>query len=196
MFLPSAEGIAGMRKIAPRTSHGNQEAILLEQERLFWFLLMRESNGMHQVTRDAHCQRLSLPLLSVSPGHTSAPRFDVRLTTAELGCAGMRFSPDECPAPQIPSSFRQAGLSSRGYCTYDKNVVCPSYYLEGATMAGKHDLQVQLEVLRRKYGAVRSMIEMMEKGTPHEVIVRMRLEKLAPLDKEIRRVEEGLKDTP
>ncbi len=61
-------------------------------------------------------------------------------------------------------------------------------------MPARSELQKQLDDLRREYRAIRSMIEMMEKGTPRETILKMRKEKLAPMEQEMQRVEAELKD--
>jgi hypothetical protein len=51
------------------------------------------------------------------------------------------------------------------------------------------ELQKRLENLNREYRGVRSMIEMMEKGTPREELQKMRVEKLNPVEEEIKRLE-------
>jgi len=52
------------------------------------------------------------------------------------------------------------------------------------------EIQKRLEDLKREYRGARSMIEMMEKGTSREVILKMRIDKLLPLEREIQRLEE------
>ena len=52
------------------------------------------------------------------------------------------------------------------------------------------ELKRRLEGLKREYRGIRSMIEMMEKGTPKEELQKMRSEKLRPLEREIQRLEE------
>ena len=49
--------------------------------------------------------------------------------------------------------------------------------------------QKRLDELKREYRGVRSMIEMMEKGTPREELQKMRVEKLKPLEEEIKKLE-------
>ena len=51
-------------------------------------------------------------------------------------------------------------------------------------------IQTRLEDLKREYRGARSLIEMMEKGTSREVISKMRIDKLLPLEREIQRLEE------
>ena len=51
-------------------------------------------------------------------------------------------------------------------------------------------IQKRLEDLKREYRGARSLIEMMEKGTSREVISKMRIDKLLPLEREIQRLEE------
>jgi hypothetical protein len=52
--------------------------------------------------------------------------------------------------------------------------------------------QKRLDELKREYRGVRSMIEMMEKGTPREELQKIRAEKLKPLEEEIKKLEEEL----
>jgi hypothetical protein len=59
-------------------------------------------------------------------------------------------------------------------------------------MTDVNELQKRLEDLKREYRGVRSMIEMMEKGTPREELQKMREEKLKPLETEIRKLEAEL----
>jgi len=56
-------------------------------------------------------------------------------------------------------------------------------------MTDVSEIQKRLEGLKREYRGIRSMIEMMEKGTPREVLQKMRMEKLVPLESEIHRLE-------
>ena len=59
-------------------------------------------------------------------------------------------------------------------------------------MTDVNDLQKRLEGLKRESRGIRSMIEMMEKGTPREELQKMRAEKLKPLEEEIKKLEEEL----
>jgi len=52
--------------------------------------------------------------------------------------------------------------------------------------------QKRLDELKREYRGVRSMIEMMEKGTPRKELQKIRAEKLKPLEEEIKKLEEEL----
>ena len=54
------------------------------------------------------------------------------------------------------------------------------------------DRRTKLAQLRREYRGVRSMIEMMQKGTEATVLRKMRDEKLLPLEREIRKLEDQL----
>ena len=63
-------------------------------------------------------------------------------------------------------------------------------------MNTKEELQTRLDKLRREYRGVRSMIEMMQKGTDVAVVRKMREEKLDPIEREIREVEARLKEDP
>ena len=54
------------------------------------------------------------------------------------------------------------------------------------------EVQKRLEGLKREYRGIRSMIEMMEKGTPRKELQKIRAEKLKPLEEEIKRLEEEL----
>jgi len=54
------------------------------------------------------------------------------------------------------------------------------------------ELKRRLEGLKREYRGVRSMIEMMEKGTPRKELQKMRAEKLKPLEDEIKKLGEEL----
>ena len=60
-------------------------------------------------------------------------------------------------------------------------------------MNGEIDLQKKLDKLRREFRGVRSMLEMMQKGTEGSVLRKLRQEKLVPLEEEIQRLEELLK---
>ena len=57
-------------------------------------------------------------------------------------------------------------------------------------MTDASEIQKRLEDLKREYRGARSVIEMMEKGTSREVILKMRIDKLLPLEREIQRLEE------
>jgi phage host-nuclease inhibitor protein Gam len=57
-----------------------------------------------------------------------------------------------------------------------------------------NELQKRLEDLRREYRGARSLIEMMEKGTPREELQKIRAEKMKPLEAEIKRLEGELGD--
>lgn len=59
-------------------------------------------------------------------------------------------------------------------------------------MTDVSELQKRLEGLKRQYRGIRSMIEMMEKGTPREELQNMRAEKLKPLEEKIKKLEEEL----
>ena len=61
-------------------------------------------------------------------------------------------------------------------------------------METKPDLQTRLDKLRREYRGVRSMLEMMQKGTEASTLRKMREEKLDPIEREIREVEMMLKE--
>jgi hypothetical protein len=63
-------------------------------------------------------------------------------------------------------------------------------------MANLDVLQNRLEDLWREYRGARSMIEMMEKGTPREELQKIRAEKLRPLEGEIKRLERELAEVP
>ena len=64
------------------------------------------------------------------------------------------------------------------------------------SMNGEIDLQKKLDKLRREFRGVRSMLEMMQKGTEGSVLRKLRQEKLVPLEQEIQRLEELLKKEP
>ena len=55
-------------------------------------------------------------------------------------------------------------------------------------------VQTRLEELRKQFRAVRSLIEMMAKGTPKEELEKMSREKLKPIEEEIKRLE--MKEDP
>ncbi len=59
-------------------------------------------------------------------------------------------------------------------------------------MTDMNELQKRLENLKREYRAIRSMIEMMEKGTPREALQKMRAEKLKPLEEQIKNVQQRI----
>ncbi len=59
-------------------------------------------------------------------------------------------------------------------------------------MATNEALENRLNQLRREYRGMRSMLEMMQKGTEAAVLRRMREEKLAPLEREIQALEQTL----
>ena len=82
-----------------------------------------------------------------------------------------------------------------GLCLCDINVVLSGVYRE-VTMETKPDLQARLDKLRREYRGVRSMIEMMQKGTDVAVLRKMCQEKLDPIEREIREVVARLKEDP
>ena len=54
------------------------------------------------------------------------------------------------------------------------------------------EIQKRLEDPKREYRGARSMIEMMEKGTPRKELQKIRAEKLKPLEEEIKKLEEEL----
>ena len=56
-------------------------------------------------------------------------------------------------------------------------------------MTNASEIQKRLEDLKREYRGARSMIEMMEKGTPRGELQRIRSEKLKPLEEEIKNLE-------
>ncbi len=62
-------------------------------------------------------------------------------------------------------------------------------------MTDMNELQKRLESLKREYRGIRSMIEMMEKGTPREELQKMRMEKLVPLESEIHKLEDDISKT-
>ncbi len=59
-------------------------------------------------------------------------------------------------------------------------------------MPNVNELQRRLEDLKREYLGIRSMIEMMEKGTPRAELQKMRAEKLKPVEEEIKKLEQEL----
>ena len=72
---------------------------------------------------------------------------------------------------------------------------CPEDHREAVTET-KPELQTRLDKLRREYRGVRSMIEMMQKGTEASALRKMREEQLHPIEREIERLEEELKRGP
>lgn len=56
-------------------------------------------------------------------------------------------------------------------------------------MTRNDDIQIRLVGLRREWRGLRSLIEMMEKGTPRDELQKMRAEKLKPLEEEIKKLE-------
>ncbi len=60
-------------------------------------------------------------------------------------------------------------------------------------MDSNEALEKKLSQLRREYRGVRSMLEMMQKGTEVAILRKMREEKLAPIEREIQTLEEQLK---
>jgi hypothetical protein len=56
-------------------------------------------------------------------------------------------------------------------------------------MTDLNELQKRLEDLKREYRGIRSMIEMMEKGTPREELEKIRAEKMKPLELKIKKLE-------
>lgn len=59
-------------------------------------------------------------------------------------------------------------------------------------MTRNDDIQIRLVSLRREWRGVRSLIEMMEKGTSRKELQKIRAEKLKPLEEEIKTLEEEL----
>ena len=59
-------------------------------------------------------------------------------------------------------------------------------------MTDVNELQTRLGDLKREYRGVRSMIEMMEKGTSRKELQKIRAEKLKPVEEEIKKLEEKL----
>ena len=59
-------------------------------------------------------------------------------------------------------------------------------------MTDVNELRNRLEGLKREYRGIRSMIEMMEKGTPREELQKMRDDMLKPLETEITKLESEL----
>jgi hypothetical protein len=59
-------------------------------------------------------------------------------------------------------------------------------------MRTKSDIEAQLGTLRLEYRKVYSMLSMMEKGTKHDDLVRMREKQLDPIQKEIKKLESEL----
>ncbi len=76
----------------------------------------------------------------------------------------------------------------RLFANATKMSYCPESYRE-ATMNTKEELQTRLDKLRREYRGVRSMIEMMQKGTDVAALRKLREEKLDPIGRQIREVE-------
>jgi hypothetical protein len=60
------------------------------------------------------------------------------------------------------------------------------------TMDTKEQVQIRLNDLRREFRGVSSILEMMEKGTKREDLAKLRSEKLEPIRREIKRLEEEL----
>ena len=56
-------------------------------------------------------------------------------------------------------------------------------------MNTKEQLQKRLDDLKREYRGVYSLLSMLEKGTMTEDLVKMRREKLDPIQDEIRKLE-------
>ena len=59
-------------------------------------------------------------------------------------------------------------------------------------MTDLNELQERLEELKRQYRGIRSLIEMMVKGTPREELQKMRAEKLMPIEEEIKKLGEDI----
>lgn len=59
-------------------------------------------------------------------------------------------------------------------------------------MTRNDDIQKKLVSLRREWRGLRSLIEVMEKGTPRDELQKIRAEKLKPLEEEIGKLEEEL----
>ncbi|HTY01822.1 MAG TPA: hypothetical protein VMG09_17480 [Bacteroidota bacterium] len=59
-------------------------------------------------------------------------------------------------------------------------------------MEANEERRTKLAQLRREYRGMRSMIEMMQKGTEATVLRKMREDKLLPLEREIRDLEDQL----
>lgn len=59
-------------------------------------------------------------------------------------------------------------------------------------MHTKSDIEVQLGALRLEYRKVYSMLSMMEKGTKHDDLVKMRGKQLDPIQKQIEKLEAEL----
>ncbi|HTX99027.1 MAG TPA: hypothetical protein VMG09_03300 [Bacteroidota bacterium] len=59
-------------------------------------------------------------------------------------------------------------------------------------MEANEERRTKLARLRREYRGMRSMIEMMQKGTEATVLRKMREDKLLPLEREIRDLEDQL----
>jgi hypothetical protein len=59
-------------------------------------------------------------------------------------------------------------------------------------MTDVNELQKRLECLKREYRGMRSMIEMMEKGTPRSELQRIRAETLSPVEEEIKKLKKEL----
>jgi hypothetical protein len=59
-------------------------------------------------------------------------------------------------------------------------------------MTTKDDIQRRLNDLRRELRGVSSLLEMMEKGTKREDLAKLRSEKLDPIRRDIKRLEEEL----
>ena len=63
-------------------------------------------------------------------------------------------------------------------------------------MTDVNELQKRLEGLKREYRGIRSMIEMMEKGTPRSELHKMRAEKMKPVEEEIQKLEVEISKVP
>ena len=61
-------------------------------------------------------------------------------------------------------------------------------------MSTEQEIRDRLDVLRRQYRGISSMIEMMEKGTARGDLARIRTEKLEPISREIKNLERELAD--
>jgi hypothetical protein len=88
-----------------------------------------------------------------------------------------------------PAEKEVIGLPPVAYTTF------LSYHSRGGTeepMTRNDDIRKQLDTLRRHWRGLRSLIEMMEKGTPRDELQKIRAAKLKPLEEDIRKLEEEL----
>ena len=61
-------------------------------------------------------------------------------------------------------------------------------------MIPNEGIHKRLEALRKTYRSTRSIMEMMEKGTPRTELEKMKKEKLGPIEEEITRLEAQVRE--